>query len=88
MEAILHKDELQMVKFLLKGTKLQIKMSDIEPTTFNTNTGSPQGDGLSGVLFNISFENSLLRKLREELDKISPELLTAMNNQNPPNTIC
>ena len=88
MEAILHKDELQMVKFLLKGTKLQIKMSDIEPTTFNTNIGSPQGDGLSGVLFNISFENSLLRKLREELDKISPELLTAMNNQNPPNTIC
>ena len=51
MEAILHKDELQMVKFLLKDTKLQIKMSDIEPTTFNTNIGSPQGDSLSGILF-------------------------------------
>ena len=86
METILHKDELQMVKFLLKDTKLQIKMSDIEPTTFNTNIGSPQGDGLSGVLFNIYFENSL-RKLREELDQISPELPTTINYQNPPNEL-
>ena len=68
-----------MVKFLLKDTKLQIKMSDTEPTTFNTNLRSPQEDGLSGVLFNI--ENSL-RKLREELDKISPELPTTINHQN------
>ena len=42
---------------------LQIKMSDKEPTIFNTNIRSPQGDGLSGVLFNIYFENSL-RKFR------------------------
>ena len=75
-----------MVKFLLKDTKLQIKMSDIEPTTFNTNIGSQQGDGLSGVLFNIYFENSL-RKLREELDKISPELPATINYQNPPNEL-
>ena len=61
-------------------------MSDIEPTTLNANIGSPQGDGLSGVLFNIYFENSL-RKLREELDKISPELPTVMNYQNPPNEL-
>ena len=79
-------NELQMVKFLLKDTKLQIKMSGIEPTTLNTNIGSPQGDGLSGVLFNIYLENSL-RKLREELDKISPELPTVMNYQNPPNEL-
>ena len=80
METILHKDELQMFKFLLKDTKLHIKISDIEPTTFNTNTGSPQGDGLSGVLFNIYFENSL-RKLREGLDKISPELPTTITTK-------
>ena len=86
LETILHKDELQMVQFLLKDTKLQIKMSDIEPTTFNTNIGSQQGDGLSGVLFNIYFENSL-RKLREELDKISPELSTTIKYQNPPNEL-
>ena len=83
LEEIVDKDELQLIKFLLKDTKLQIKMSDIEPTTFETNIGSPQGDGLSGVLFNIYFENSL-RKLREELDKISPELPTAISHQNPP----
>ena len=40
---------------ITKDIKLQIKMSDIEPTTFLMYTGSPQGDGLSGVLFNIYF---------------------------------
>ena len=44
LETILNKDELQMVKFLLKDTKFQIKMSDIEPTTFKTNIGYRQGD--------------------------------------------
>ena len=58
-------------------------MSDIEPTTVNTNIGSPEGDGLSGVLFNIYFENSL-KKLREEPDKMSPELPTTITYQNPP----
>ena len=76
METTLDKDELQMGKFLLKDTKLQIKMSDIEPITFNTNIGSPQGDGLSGVLFNIYFENSLRKE--EELDQISPKLPTTV----------
>ena len=61
-------------------------MSDVEPTTSNTNIGSPQGDGLSGVLFNIYFENSL-RKLREGLDKISLELPTTINYQAPPNKL-
>ena len=75
-----------MVKFLSKDTKVEIKMSDIEPTTFNTKTGSPQRDGLSGVLLNINFEKSL-RKLREELDKISPQLPTNINYQNPPNEL-
>ena len=75
-----------MVKFLLKDTKLQIEMSDIKPITFNANTGLPQGNGLSGVLFNIYFENSLW-KLREELDKISPELPITINYQNCPNEL-
>ena len=74
-----------MVKFLLKDTNLQIKMSHAEPTTCNTNIGSPHGDSLGGV-FNIYFENSL-RKLREELGKICPELLTTINYQNPPNEL-
>ena len=82
LEAILDKDELQMVKFLFKDTKLQIKVSDIEPTTFNTNIVSLQGDGLDRVLFSIYFGNSL-RKLRGEPDKISPELPTTINHQNP-----
>ena len=42
LERIIDKDKLKMVKFLLKDTKLQIKMSDVEPNTFDTNIGSPQ----------------------------------------------
>ena len=84
LETIRHKDELKLVKFLLKNTKLQINMSDIEPTTFNTNTGSPQGDGLREVLFNIYFKDTF-RKLTEELNKISPKLLTTISRQYPPN---
>ena len=80
LETILHKDKLQMVKFPLKDTKLQIKMSDIEPNNFNTNIGSPQGDGLSGVSLNIYFENSL-RKLREELDKYLPNYLLLLTTK-------
>ena len=41
-------------KFLLKDTKLKIKMSGIDPTSFSTNTRLLQGDGLSGVLFSTS----------------------------------
>ena len=61
-------------------------MSYIEPTTFNTKIWSPQRDGLSQVLFNIYFENSL-RNLREELDKISPQLPATINYQNPRNEL-
>ena len=86
METILDEDELQMVQFRLKDTKLQTKMPDIEPTTFITSIGSPQGDGLSGVLFNIYFQNSL-RKSKEEIDKISPELPTTVRHQNPTNEL-
>ena len=64
LETIIHKDELKIAKLLIKDTKSQIKMSDIEPTTFNAGIGSLQGDGLSEVLFNIYFEDTF-RKLIE-----------------------
>ena len=40
---------------------------------FTSNLGSPQGDGLSGTLFNITFE-SALRKIRSKINIQQPEI--------------
>ena len=70
LESIVDEDELRMIRVLLSNTTLEIKVNSDEVISvpFNTNVGSPQGDGLSGKLFTIYFEASL-RKLREEMDK-------------------
>lgn len=57
---ILENDEMRMVKTLLSNTTLEVKIPDFEQTeTFKSNIGSPQGDGASGVNFNVYFEDSL-----------------------------
>ena len=45
-------------------------MNNVETEPFTSNIGSPQGDGISGVLFDIYFEASL-RKIREKLNLLS-----------------
>ena len=64
---ILHKfldeDEMRMIRILLSNTTLELKMKDTKTKMFKSNIGSPQGDGLSGLLFDVYFENSL-RKVR------------------------
>ena len=42
-------------------------MNNVETAPFTSNIGSSQGDGISGVLFDIYFEASL-RKIREILN--------------------
>ena len=60
----LEQDEVRIIQFLLSDTTLDIKMDGVsEPKEFSTNMGSPQGDALSGMCFNVYFENAL-RKLR------------------------
>jgi len=65
LETVIERDELQIIKVLLRDTTLTIKMKDVIATPFDTNIGSPQGDSLSGDLFNVYFEHALqtLRKL-------------------------
>ena len=53
LESFLERDEVRMIRVLLSNTVLQIKTSGVTSVPFETNTGSPQGDGLSGCLFNI-----------------------------------
>ena len=50
---------------------------------FETNVGSPQGDGLSGDLFTVYFEHAL-RALRARLNDLSPLTVHQMQHQHPP----
>jgi len=59
----LDEDEVRMIQLLLSNTTLDIRINKAEAEPFISNMGSPQGDALSGVLFDIYFEE-LLRKVR------------------------
>ena len=68
IETFMDEDQVRMTRLLLSNTTLEIKMNgDVTTEPFTSNTGSPQGDGYSGCIFNIYFEASL-RKLRAELN--------------------
>ena len=56
----LEEDEIRLIRFLLSNTKINMKVSAATETySFTANTGTPQGDGLSPVLFIIYLENAL-----------------------------
>ena len=63
LRKFLDEDEMRIIRILLSNTTLELKMKDTETKMFKSNMGSPQGDGLSGLLFDVYFENSL-RKVR------------------------
>ncbi|XP_065062423.1 uncharacterized protein LOC135689200 [Rhopilema esculentum] len=62
-------DEVRMIQLLLSNTTLDVRINNAETEPFSSNMGSPQGDALSGVLFNIYFEESLrkVRNFRHEI---------------------
>ena len=66
----LDEDEVRMIQLLLSNTSLDIRINKAETEPFNSNMGSPQGDALSGVLFDIYFEESLskVRNFRHEMN--------------------
>ena len=65
----LEDDEVRMIQLLLSNTTLYVRINNAETGPFSSNIGSPQGDALSVVLFNIYFEESLrkVRTFRQEL---------------------
>lgn len=71
LDTFVDEDEVRMIRLLLSDTTLEIKINGAETEPFESNVGSPQGDGISGPLFNIYFE-SALRKLRELLNHPTP----------------
>ena len=72
-------DENGKIRKLFSSTKLSKKVNDyIGEEYFNTNIGSPQSDGISGINFETYFENALEEirhkrqafKLAQETSKI------------------
>ena len=68
-EEFLEEDEIRMIRYLLSNTNIKPKINsaDIE-TKFEANIGTPQGDSISPVLFNIYLEKTL-KEIRPELDQ-------------------
>ena len=64
-----------MIQLLLINTTLDVRKNNAETEPFSSNMGSPQGDALSGVLFNIYFEESLrqVRNFRHEINSKDDE---------------
>ena len=78
----LDEDEVRMIQLLLSNTTLDVRINNAETEPFSSNMGSPQGDALSGVLFNIYFEESL-RKVRNFRHEISSKDHEENGNWSP-----
>ena len=68
LKQVIDEDELRMSRLLLSDTTMTLRFNNHAEETFSSNKGSPQGDAISGVFFNVAFENAL-RDLRAELNK-------------------
>ena len=55
----LEDDELRMCQLLLANTTLQVRLEEVLSNPFKTTIGTPQGDGLSPILFIIYLERAL-----------------------------
>ena len=68
-ESFLDEDANRLIRVLISDTSMELRINGTkERPKFGTNIGTPQGDGLSGMLFNIYFEDALrhVRQLLEE----------------------
>ena len=64
-EVRLEEDDLRMCQSLLADTNLKVKLGQALSDPFTTTIGTPQGDGLSPILFAIYLENAL-REVRTQ----------------------
>ena len=52
-------DVYRMIRLLLSNTTLEVRLRGETTSSFTRNRGSPEGDGISGILFNIYLEDAL-----------------------------
>ena len=56
VEEFLDDDDLRILSTLLAEATVEVKIENAQATTFESNTGSPQGDRISGPLFALYFK--------------------------------
>ena len=90
LETIIPEDEVRMSRLLLSNTTLKINMKGVnEIEKFTSNKGSPQGDSISGIFFNIYLEDSL-RQARHRVIANDPSIehsYMKVNHTNLPKEI-
>ena len=60
LKNIVEEDELRLIQFLLSNTHINTRINNADINTpFTSNVGTPQGDGLSPVLFTIYLEHAV-----------------------------
>ena len=59
VKKFLDEDEVRMIQLSLSNTTLDVRINNAETVPFSSNMGLAQGDALSGVLFDIFFEETL-----------------------------
>ena len=60
LKNIVEEDELRLIQFLLSNTHINTRINNADINApFTSNVGTPQGDGLSPVLFTIYLEHAL-----------------------------
>ena len=76
IRTFLEDDDVRMIRYLLSNTTLEVKINGAKSKSFISNIGSPQGDGLSGKLYTIYFENAIkeVRIMLDETEKL-PQML-------------
>ena len=75
LSSFLQEDEIRIIRYLLSSTDLKVKLKTSSSESFVSNIGTPQGDGLSPVLFTIYLEHAL-RDLRKPHHSHIPYELT------------
>ena len=81
---LLDEDELRLIRYHLSTTTLLIKVANSIEQYLNSITGTPQGDGLSPLLFIVYLEY-VMRQVREALIPIlqPPAALPPQNEDQP-----
>ena len=79
LSGIIEEDEMRIIRFLLSNTTINMKVNAATEThSFTANTGTPQGDGLSPVLFIIYLEHALKNiRLQPEHELLPNEIAYA-----------
>ena len=79
-EVKLDEDALRLCQSLLADTNLKVKLGESLSEAFLTTIGTPQGDGLSPILFAIYLESALreVRRLAEEKRPLEDKVLEAL----------